>query len=83
MTIYSVGRYALVLMSSLLTGVIFFIGSFFVLDILWTHVVVRDPKQVSVGDGVVVVGGGLLIGTTLGLAALVLMLYRFWPRKSQ
>jgi hypothetical protein len=55
--------------------------SFVGLDFVWTHFVVTDPKQIGLGDGVMVVGGGFLIGCTLGIGALVLVLYRFWPRR--
>jgi hypothetical protein len=74
-------RIALLITASLLTGALIFVGSFFALDFIWTHFVVTDPAQVSVGDGVVVVGGGFVLGTVLGLGALSFVLYRFWPRK--
>jgi hypothetical protein len=45
-------------------------------------VIVTDPRQIGLGDGVIVVGGGFLIGCTLGLGALVVILYRFWPRRA-
>ncbi len=76
------GRYALVIVGSLAAGTALFVLSFVVLDFVWTHLVVTDPKQIGLGDGVVVVGGGFVIGCTLGLAALVLVLYRFWPRRT-
>jgi hypothetical protein len=59
-----------------------FVLSFAVLDFVWTHVIVTDPKQIGLGDGVIVVGGGFVIGCTLGLGALVFVLYRFWPGRA-
>ena len=39
------GRYALVIIGSLLTGAALFIGSFVALDFVWTHIVVPNPKE--------------------------------------
>ena len=75
----SFGKYALVITGSFLVGASLFIASFIVMDFGWAHFVVTDPKMFSLGDGVVVVGGGFVIGTTLGLAGLFFVLYRFWP----
>ncbi|MFZ1931416.1 MAG: hypothetical protein WA261_09925 [Candidatus Sulfotelmatobacter sp.] len=69
-------------MGSLAAGVMLFVLSFAVLDFVWTHVIVTDPKQIGLGDGVIVVGGGFVIGCTLGLGALVFVLYRFWPGRA-
>ena len=75
------GRRLLVILCSLMVGVVLFVLSFVFLDFIWTHVVVTHPGERDLGDGIMVVGGGLVIGTTLGLGALVFMLYRFWPKK--
>ena len=72
-------RYVLVIAGSLAAGAALFVLSFVVLDFVWTHLVVTDPKQIGLGDGVMVVGGGLIIGSTVGLSALVFVLYKFWP----
>jgi hypothetical protein len=78
----SIGKYALVIASSLLVGAVLFILSFVAMDFVWTHFVVTNPANVGLGDGVMVVGGGLIVGTTLGLLGLAVMLYRFWPKRS-
>ena len=44
-----------------------FVSSFVTLDFVWTHFVVPNPKDVGLGDGVAVVGGGFVIGCVLGL----------------
>jgi hypothetical protein len=71
-------RYVLAIAGSLAAGATLFVLSFVVLDFAWTHVVVTDAKQIGMGDGVIVVGGGFVIGCTLGISALVFVLYRFW-----
>ncbi len=74
-------RYAVVIMSAVLAGVALFLLGFGVVDFLWTHLVLTDPKEIGLGEGVMVVGGGFVIGSTLGLAGIVLVLYKFWPRR--
>jgi hypothetical protein len=76
------GKLAVVIAGALGTGAAVFVASFVIIDFVWTHFVVTDVSQLGTGDGVMVVGGGFIVGTTLGLAALVLMLYRFWPRRT-
>jgi hypothetical protein len=76
------GRYALVIAGSLATGAALFVSSFVAMDFVWTHIVVSNPKEIGLGDGVMVVGGGFVIGCTLGVAGLVLVLYKFWPRRN-
>ena len=75
-------RYVLAIAGSLAAGATLFVLSFVVLDFVWTHVIVTDPRQIGLGDGVIVVGGGFVIGCTLGIGALVFVLYRFWPRRA-
>lgn len=75
-------EFALLTTGSLLTGAAVFIAGFFVWEFVWTHLVVADPSQIGLGDGVVVVGGGFLIGLTLGLAAMIFILYRYWPKRT-
>ena len=75
------GKCALVIVSSLATGAALFVGSFISLDFVWTHLVVTNRKEIGLGDGVIVVGGGFVVGTTLGLLGISLVLYRFWPRR--
>ena len=77
------GKYALVIVGSLATGATLFVSSFVAMDFVWTHFVVPNPKDVGLGDGIVVVGGGFVIGCTLGLAGLAVVLYKFWPRRTQ
>jgi hypothetical protein len=77
----AIGKYALVIAGSLVAGVAIFVLTFVVMDFVWTHFVVTDLQKLSIGDGVVVVGGGFVFGVTFGLAALVLVLYRYWPRR--
>lgn len=74
---------ALVIASSIVAGTALFVSSFIVLDFVWTHFVVPDPKEIGMGDGVVVIGGGLIIGATLGLLGTGLFIYRFWPSRAQ
>ncbi|MBZ5678780.1 MAG: hypothetical protein LAO24_01605 [Acidobacteriia bacterium] len=76
----SFGRYALVITGALLVGAVLFVLSFVAMDFVWTHFVTK-PADVGLGDGVVVVGGGLIVGTTLGLLGLAIVLYRFWPSR--
>ncbi len=77
------GRYALVIAGSLATGAALFVSSFVAMDFVWTHMVVSNPKETGLGDGVMVVGGGFVICCTLGVAGLALVLYKFWPRRMQ
>lgn len=75
------GKYALVIGSSLVVGVGIFYATAFVMDFLWRHVVVKNPENFGLGDGVVVVAGWFIFGTIFGLAGLILTLHRFWPRR--
>lgn len=75
--------YVLVIVASLGTGAALFVGSFAAMDFVWTYIVVPNPRDVGLGDGVVVVGGGFLIGCTLGVAGIAIVLYKFWPRGKQ
>jgi hypothetical protein len=77
------GRYTLVIVGSLVTGAALFVSSFVAMDFVWTHFVGPKPKDVGLGDGVMVVGGGFVIGCTLGVAGLAVVLYKFWPRRTQ
>ncbi len=77
------GKYALVIIGSLLTGVFLFVGSFVAMDFVWTRFVVHNRKNIGLGDGVMVVGCGFLVGCSAGVAGLVAVLYRFWPRRTQ
>jgi hypothetical protein len=72
---------ALVIACSLVTGGILFVSSFVAIDFVWTHLVVPNPKDIGLGDGVMVVGGGLIIGCVLGISGIVFVLYKFWPRR--
>jgi hypothetical protein len=74
---------AVVIASSVVAGAVLFMSSFVVLDFVWTHFIVTDPKEIGMGDGVVVVGGGFIIGTILGLLGIGLVIYRFWPARAQ
>ena len=75
----SLGKYALVIASSLLFGAVLFVASFLVMDFGCTHLV--KPENIGLGEGVIVVGVGFLLGSTLGLAGAGFVLYRFWPRQ--
>lgn len=74
-------KFALLTTGSLLTGAVVFVATFFVWDFVWTHFVVADRAQIGLGDGVVVIGGTFLTGT-VGLAAMIFILYRYWPRRT-
>lgn len=67
-------------MGSLVIAAAVFVASYFVWDFAWMHLVVSDPEQIGLGDGVMVIGGSFLTGITLGLAAMVWILYRYAPR---
>ena len=79
----ALSKYALVIVGSLVTGAALFVSSFVAMDFVWTHFVVPSPTDIGLGDGVMVVGGGFVIGCTLGVAGLVVVLYKFWPRPTQ
>ena len=51
------------------------------MDFLWLHLVVKNPENFGLGDGVVVIAGWFIFGTVFGLAGLILTLRRFWPRR--
>lgn len=78
----SAARYAFVIGGGLAVGGALFFLSFVGLDFVWTHFIVTDPKQIGLGDGVMVVGGGFLIGCSLGLSGLLFVLFRFWPGRT-
>jgi hypothetical protein len=80
-SVKALGKYALAIASSLVVAVGIFYASAFVMDFLWRHVVVKNPENFGLGDGVVVVAGWFIFGTIFGLAGLILMLRRFWPRR--
>jgi hypothetical protein len=75
----SVGKYALVITSSLFCGAFLFSASFVLMDFGWRYLV--KPENVTPGDGVMVIGGGFLLGSTLGVAGAAFMLYRYWPSR--
>ena len=77
------GQNALVIASALAASVGLFVASFALLDFIWTHFVLSNAKEVSPADGVVVIGGGFLLGATLGVTGFGLVLYKFWPRRDQ
>jgi hypothetical protein len=56
-------KYAFVIVDSLVTGAALFVSSFVAVDFIWTHFVVPNPRDIGLGDGVVVVGGGFIIGS--------------------
>jgi hypothetical protein len=63
----------------LIAGVALFVGSFIVMACLWAPLAVPNPEDFGLGDGLRVVGGGFVIGCTLGVAGIVAVLYKFWP----
>jgi hypothetical protein len=74
----SLGKYALVVLASLLFGSALFVASFVAMDFGCTHLV--KSHDIDVGDGIMVVGGGFILGTSLGLTGAGYVLYRYWPR---
>jgi hypothetical protein len=74
--------YTRVILFSLLVGTVLFAGSFIAVDFLWTHVVVTNRQDIGLGDGVMVVGGGFIMGCTVGVAGFLWVLRKFWPRRS-
>ena len=62
----SIGKYVLVLLGSLLFGAGLFVASFMLMDFGCTHLV--KPQDFDRGGGVMVIGGGFILGSTLGLA---------------
>ena len=77
----AVGRYVLVVTGALVASAGLFVATFALLDFVWTHFVLSNPKEASAADGVVVIGGGYLLGSIFGVTTLGVVLYRFWPRK--
>lgn len=76
----SVAKYALVISSALFCGAFLFSATFVLIDVGCRYLV--KPENVSPGDGVLVIGGGFLLGSTVGIAGAAFMLYRFWPRRN-
>jgi hypothetical protein len=76
----SVGKYALVVTSALFCGAFIFSATFVLMDFGCRYLV--KPENVTPGDGVMVIGGGFLLGSALGIAGAAFMLYRFWPKRS-
>ena len=76
------GKHALVIGSSILVGVGIFYATYFVIDFLWMHLVVKNPEDVGLSDGVVVISGWYIFGTIFGSVGLFLMLTKFWPRRT-
>lgn len=74
-------KYALIIVGSIATGATLFVSSFLAMGFVWTHFVVRNPEDIGLGDGVMVVGGGFVIGCTSGVAGLAVALRKFWPRR--
>ena len=58
-------RYVLMILGALVVGVSLFFGSYFVVDLVWTHLVVTNPRDLSDAHGVVVVLGWLALETSL------------------
>ena len=75
-------KFALLITGSLSAGAAIFVATFFVWDFVWTHFVVTNPDRIGLGDGVAVIGGSFLTGIPLGLAAMVFLLYRYWPSRT-
>ena len=74
-------HYVLVIAGSAVVGSALFVASFVAMDLVWGHVVVPNPQDTGLGDGVVVVGGGFVIGCTLGVGGVIWTLHKFWPRR--
>jgi len=78
----TLGRYALVVGSSVLVGIAIFFGTAFVVALLCEYLIVRN-REPMLGDGVAIVGLWWLFGTIFGLTGLILMLRRFWPHSRE
>jgi len=81
--LHTFSKYALVVVGSLATGATLFLGSFAAMSFVWTRLVVPNPEDFGLGDGVMVVYGGFVLGCVLGVAGLAVVLYKFWPRRIQ
>jgi hypothetical protein len=79
-SVKALGKYALVIGSSVLVGIGIFIRTAFLVGFVWTYLVVGSPENLGPGDGFLVVLGSFLFGTIFGFAGLILALNRFWPR---
>jgi hypothetical protein len=73
----------LVILGAISTGAALFVGTFITFGFVWMKFVVRDPKTTSAGDGVMVIGESLIIGTALAASGIGYFLYKFWPRRSK
>jgi hypothetical protein len=73
----------LTILGALGTGATLFVATFIVFGFVWMKFVVTDPKNTSVGDGVMIVGESLIIGTGLAVLGIGYFLYKFWPRRSK
>lgn len=74
-------HYALVILDALLIGAALVFASFLGMDLVWARFVPTDPTAHDFGKGIMFVGGSFAVGSILGLAALIFMLYRLWPKR--
>ena len=70
----------LAILGALGTGASILVATFLAFGFVWMKFVVRDPEAITVGDGMLVMGESLVIGTGLALLGLGFFLYKFWPR---
>jgi hypothetical protein len=64
-------------------AVLLLVASFFALDFVYLHFVVADPREVTVGDGLLVLVYSLLLGGGLVMCGFWCTAYWLWPKRQK